>query len=123
VEDRIKFVQHNILNDDLPPEIQADVIVSNPPYISKDELNKLDPEIKLYEPRIALTDEKDGMVFYDKIFSLIENGLKFKFLLLELSGSQHEQIIEKANKINIKNIDIYNDFNDIPRILKLEIKG
>ena len=46
---------------------QYDLIVSNPPYIAADEMDGLQPEVRLYEPRMALTDEADGLTAYRKI--------------------------------------------------------
>ena len=44
-----------------------DLIVSNPPYIAADEMDDLQPEVRLHEPRMALTDEADGLSAYHKI--------------------------------------------------------
>jgi len=48
-----------------------DLIVSNPPYISRAEMEDLQPEVRDYEPRVALTDEADGLAAYRAIFSSI----------------------------------------------------
>jgi release factor glutamine methyltransferase len=48
-------------------EGQFDLIVSNPPYIAADEMDDLQPEVRLHEPRMALTDEADGLAAYRKI--------------------------------------------------------
>lgn len=44
-----------------------DLIVSNPPYIAADEMAALQPEVRLFEPRMALTDEGDGLGAYRAI--------------------------------------------------------
>jgi len=44
-----------------------DLIVSNPPYIAVSEMETLQPEVRLFEPRIALTDEGDGLNAYREI--------------------------------------------------------
>jgi release factor glutamine methyltransferase len=43
-----------------------DMIVSNPPYVSSLEFDMLDPEIKNYEPKLALDGGKDGLYFYSE---------------------------------------------------------
>ncbi len=48
-------------------EGQFDLIVSNPPYISADEMHALSPEVREHEPRMALTDEGDGLDAYRRI--------------------------------------------------------
>ena len=44
-----------------------DLIVSNPPYIAADEMAGLDPEVRMHEPRMALTDGADGLSAYRAI--------------------------------------------------------
>jgi release factor glutamine methyltransferase len=118
--DQIEFIQHDILHDHLFIN-KCDMIVSNPPYIQKEELVTLDREICGYEPEIALTDYSDGTVFYQKIFSLLEEGLDCKYILLELSGSQPERIIELTKRYSFNNVKIYPDLNGISRALEIEI--
>lgn len=48
-----------------------DLIVANPPYISRAEMEELEPEVRDFEPRLALTDEADGLGCYRAIFSRI----------------------------------------------------
>ena len=117
---QIEFVQHDILHDQLFIN-KCDVIVSNPPYIKKEELLTLDREIYGWEPEIALTDYNDGTVFYQKIFSLIEGGLDCKHILLELSGTQPERIIDLAKRYVFNHIKVYPDLNKISRVLEIEI--
>ena len=47
-------------------EEKFDLIVSNPPYICTEDINRLEPEIRNYEPREALDGGKDGLGFYRK---------------------------------------------------------
>ena len=46
-----------------------DLIVSNPPYIAAEEMPGLEPEVRDWEPRLALTDEGDGLEAYRAILS------------------------------------------------------
>ncbi|MBO4687156.1 MAG: peptide chain release factor N(5)-glutamine methyltransferase [Clostridiales bacterium] len=54
---------------DLWPESddRYDLIVSNPPYVTKAEMGELEPEVREHEPAMALTDEGDGLSFYLRI--------------------------------------------------------
>lgn len=95
-----------------------DLIVSNPPYIEIDEYNKLDPEVKEWEPREALTDEGDGLKFY-RIFSelfvdiLSANGRFY----LENSWNQSSRINEifESKKFHVETIK---DFQGFDRFVK-----
>ena len=122
VSEQITFLKHDILEDPTDSILPVDIIVSNPPYISLEEFENLGIEIRMFEPRIALTDNSGGFTFYEKIFSLIENGTSCKFILVELSGTQTEEIINIAENFEHANIQVYKDLNNLSRILQLEIR-
>ena len=69
MQDRIELKLVDILNDDLNNFGKFDLIVSNPPYVSEKDFETLEPELKNHEPRISLTDSKDGITFFNKIIS------------------------------------------------------
>jgi len=98
-----------------------DVIVSNPPYIEFNEYEKLEPEVKNWEPENALTDRGDGLSFYRrfaKIFpEILREGGKF---YLEIGWGQAEKI-KQIFSDDIFSIKISNDANDIPRYVQGEI--
>lgn len=50
-------------------EGRFDLIVSNPPYVAAGEMAGLEPEVRLWEPRLALTDGGDGLSAYRAILS------------------------------------------------------
>ena len=65
----------------LPVGACFDVIVSNPPYVSADEMTSLEPELG-FEPRFALTDEATGLTILEKLLAdaagyLNEGGMLF----------------------------------------------
>lgn len=64
LQKRAQFVQSDLF--DQVTDQRFDLIVSNPPYIALDEMPSLAPELS-HEPRMALTDEADGLTFYRKI--------------------------------------------------------
>lgn len=67
--DRLTLVEAGglALPDGVVPDGGFDVLMSNPPYIPSDEMERLDATVRKYEPRVALTDEKDGLSFYRSI--------------------------------------------------------
>ncbi len=50
-------------------DMQFDMIISNPPYIRKDDMKLLQPEIRDWEPVAALDGGEDGLDYYRKIIS------------------------------------------------------
>jgi release factor glutamine methyltransferase len=74
---------------------QFDLIISNPPYIATKDIELLEPEVKLYEPRIALDGGESGLDFYQKIAIDAKNFLnKNGKILLEIGQNQENQITE-----------------------------
>lgn len=92
VQDKITFVESNLFKD-LGKE-KYDMIVSNPPYIKREELAKLDKEVRK-EPRIALDGGKDGLDFYKKIIDSAYEYLKYGgYICLEIGYDQKEEVIK-----------------------------
>ncbi len=103
-----------------------DLIISNPPYITTEDLASLDDDIKFYEPVGALDGGKDGLLFYRKIFDAASFACeKIKTLILEIDYRKKKEIQslfeEKFNNINLKfkKIAFINDLNNKERAVKI----
>ncbi|MBQ7137193.1 MAG: peptide chain release factor N(5)-glutamine methyltransferase [Bacilli bacterium] len=93
------------------------VIISNPPYISRDE--EIEEIVKNYEPNSALFANNDGLYFYEKILSTCKKNLHDKFLIaFEIGATQKDKIIELANTYfqNIK-VESKKDMSDNDRMI------
>ena len=96
VENQITFVESNLFQE-LAKE-KYDIIVSNPPYIKKEIIKKLDEEVRK-EPCIALDGGNDGLDFYRKIIKESDEYLKFNgYLCLEIGYDQKEEVCELIKK-------------------------
>lgn len=72
---------------------EFDLIISNPPYIASQEIETLEPEVKKYEPRIALDGGVDGLDFYKKIAATAKNFLKKDGkIILEIGFGQEKNV-------------------------------
>ncbi len=124
VTNNVNFVQADVLNE-LPTEIKIkyDLIVSNPPYVSSNEFETLQPEIKEYEPNIAVTDYDDGLKFYRRISEIASELLKENGkIYFELAEGQSEDVRKILEEYKFKNIIIKKDYSDIDRIISGELK-
>jgi len=121
VAERITFWRKDVF-EIFPDEFsQLDMIVSNPPYISKTEMEKLPQEIINFEPRVALAGGEDGLKFFYRISELIylvkENGV----VMVEIGATQAEQVrdIFLQQKM-FSRIQIFKDLNKLDRVIVAE---
>lgn len=101
LHDRVTTVRGDVRGDVLPAEDMYDVITANPPYIAVSEMAGLAPELSA-EPRVALTDEGDGLSLYDAIFQnytahLTADGV----MLVEHGAAQSEAVHAIAGKYGL----------------------
>ena len=97
-----------------------DIIVSNPPYISQKEYEKLPKEIKNYEPKNALLAEDEGLFFYKNILNEAKDYLnKNGKIFLEIGYNQAKEIEKFAKKSRFSNVVITKDYNDFDRYIKI----
>lgn len=116
--DNITFLQIDILNDSVEHLGKFDIIVSNPPYISLNDFNELEPELKNFEPRISLTDENDGLSFYRRIISLAKEILNTAGrIYFEVGKDQYKPISEMMLKTGFSNMKVIKDYSGIERIV------
>lgn len=122
VEEKITFIESNLF-EKLPLE-KYDIIVSNPPYIKKDIIKKLDINVQK-EPEIALNGGVDGLDFYRKIAQNALEYLKYNsYICFEIGYDQKEEVTEILKKEE-KYTDIYSkkDLCDNDRIIIAKVGG
>jgi release factor glutamine methyltransferase len=101
-----------------------DLVLANPPYINRSEIQRLPKEVRDYEPIIALDGGEDGLGFYRRITSQAPFYLQEKgWLLLEVGqgqGSKVSDMIEKGGCFNVP--ELVKDFSGVERVVKAQIK-
>jgi release factor glutamine methyltransferase len=121
VKDRINFIQADITKDNCF-EDKFDIIVSNPPYISSAEYEELKPELKVYEPKFALTDYNDGLSFYRSITGSAGKMLNpGKSVYFELGAGQSASVKAIMEQNGFSKIEIIKDYLGIDRVISGEI--
>lgn len=79
-----------------------DVIVANPPYIASQEWETLEPNVKLYEPQLALVGGEDGLAFYKRIIEESPQYLKDAgSVFLEIGETQAAEVAKIAESVGI----------------------
>ena len=100
VDDRITFIKSDVFSAIENTNTQFDVIVSNPPYIPKKDIETLHTQVKDYEPYTALEGGDDGLDFYRKITEQSRKYLKENGILAYEVGHDQAQAVSKIMKDN-----------------------
>ena len=97
---------------------QFDLIVANPPYIAAEEMPGLAPEVRDHEPRMALTDEGDGLSAYRTILSeaprhLVPGGR----LVVEIGAAQGDAVAATFQQARLDRVVILPDLAGHDRVV------
>ncbi len=118
--ENVVVVHDDLFTVDLSIFPEADLILSNPPYINSDEIAQLQKEV-LFEPTSALDGGNDGLDFYrclaERWCDKVKNG---GYIALECGEEQSSSIIELFKGKYIENNVVF-DFNNIDRIVTFGI--
>ena len=88
-----------------------DLIVSNPPYIARDEMSALAPELA-FEPRIALTDDADGLSAYRRIAQRAGDYLTpGGTLMVEIGPTQATAVMKFFEDCGLSDIAVHSDLD------------
>mgnify|MGYP000158885873 FL=1 len=107
---RSKFVNKSI-SDYFPGKF--DLIVSNPPYIKSPEMFKLPPDVKNFEPNIALNGGNDGLDVIKKVIYKSRSILKLNGILaIEIGNKQYKKVSQILKKNNFREKLLIKDYRE-----------
>jgi release factor glutamine methyltransferase len=116
--ENVEFVKEDMFNLKIN---NIDLLVCNPPYLAKEEMESLDHSVKKHDPENALTDFEDGTSYYKFLISnfqlfMNENGI----MLIELPYSPVAKDIELFNKKqNVNKSTFLKDLEGKNRVIKI----
>ena len=115
LETKAKFIQGNLF--EYVTE-KYDMIVSNPPYIRTAEIDRLEAEVKLHDPWIALDGKEDGLYFYRLIIKeSVKHIQKGGYLLFEIGYDQGETVSGFLEEQGYEDIQIKKDLAGLDRVV------
>ena len=107
---RVKFVNMSIENFHSE---KFDLVVSNPPYIRCQEMFKLPPDVKNFEPNIALNGGNDGLDVIKKVIYKSKSILKLNGVLaIEIGIKQYKKVSQILKKNNFREKLLIKDYRD-----------
>lgn len=99
-------------------EKKYDLITSNPPYIKSGEIEDLEEEVRIYDPRIALDGMEDGLYFYRKIVREAGNHLHTGgYLVFEIGCHQAEDVARMMRESGFEDVCVKKDLAGLDRVL------
>ncbi|WP_370931352.1 peptide chain release factor N(5)-glutamine methyltransferase [Bartonella sp. DGB1] len=115
VNDRLTLINSDLFNNLTG---KFNLIISNPPYLSQDDMNNLDNKVKNFDPHIALFGGEDGLKFYKNIAKqakdfLANNG----YIAVEIGKGQATDIIKIFTNENFNFLQYNKDLAGITRAL------
>lgn len=97
---------------------KQNMIVSNPPYIESRVIDTLMPEVKEYEPMLALDGGKEGMDFYNQIIEEAPSHLNVGgWLLFEIGYNQGEAVSKKMTELGFQDVHVKKDYAGLDRVV------
>ena len=115
LENKIKFLNIDV---DKFNYNKYDFIISNPPYINNIDLKRLDKDVQLYEPKVALNGGIDGLRVIEKIIKKSKTLLKKNGkLIFEIGKNQMPNVTKYLKNNNFYINNIYKDIQSYPRVI------
>ena len=120
--DDVKFLLTDFLKFN-PPEPIYDGLLMNPPYIPEKEMSTLTIEIRDNEPHLALTDNKDGLLFYQHLSKSANKWVRpGSWLIMEVGLGNHPQKVKECfDRKGFEHLEFIADFNSDERIFKVQV--
>jgi release factor glutamine methyltransferase len=117
VADRLAFLEGDLLTA-VPAGAQFDVIVSNPPYVSEPEFEQLSPEVKNFEPRLALVGGREGTEVIARLIpQSAERLVAGGWLIMEISPMIADAVVGLlAADGHWESVHVTKDLAQLPRI-------
>lgn len=113
-------MEASFLESDLFTRVEGryDIIVSNPPYIRSDVIPNLMPEVRDYEPMMALDGTEDGLFFYREITKKAKDYLnRGGMLYYEIGCDQAEEVCAIMETEGFREIEVVKDFAGLDRVV------
>lgn len=117
---RLEVSDYTVIKSDLFDKIDKryDMILSNPPYIESKVIDGLMPEVRDYEPRLALDGDADGLKFYRAIIENAESYLNEKgYILFEIGNHQAHDVQQLLVDKHFEDVRVVKDLAENDRVV------
>lgn len=123
VAERLEFRCADFTALELPPA-SFDLVVANPPYVTEEEYAELSPEVRDYEPKLALTSPEQGLAHLRGLLPIAARALRLGgTLLCEIGSGQGKaaQAMALEPAFGFGAVSVFKDYAGLDRILKAQL--
>ena len=112
---QVSFIHSNLFEN---IDGKFDIIVSNPPYIKTDVIKTLMPEVKDFEPMLALDGTEDGLYFYRRIITEAKGYLnRGGQLFVEIGYDQGTEVSDLMREAGYVHVEVAKDLAGLDRVV------
>jgi release factor glutamine methyltransferase len=124
VAERIEFVSGDLLSA-IPGEQKFDFLLSNPSYVKQSEFESLAPDVRNYEPRLALVAGPEGTEVVRRLVPQAAEHLQAGgYLLMEVSPTTHDAVLALLSTDDrFEAASTVRDINRLPRVVQAKRKA
>lgn len=124
VGERIRFLESDLFAA-IPSAERFDLVLSNPPYIAREEIGSLPIGVRQYEPHLALDGGAGGYAIVERLLAEARNRLEpAGYLLIEIGAPQAEPMRQRlTGDTGYELEDILKDYSGHPRVLRIRKRG
>lgn len=122
--DRVKFMESDLLSRLLDEDFLAtfDFVVSNPPYVSRQEIDKVQREVRDFEPRVAVGDLASNDEIYRRLFPQALQALKpGGHVVVEIGYNMRDAVVSLLGP-EWAEVEVKPDLRGIPRVVSARKK-
>lgn len=115
----VTFLQGDFLQPLIDRDIQADIVVSNPPYIAKSDEVILTDTVKNFDPRLALFADENGLSAYKQIITSLPKVVKENSVVAFEIGHEQGEAVESllTTAFPSSTVEVIQDINGKDRIV------
>jgi release factor glutamine methyltransferase len=115
--ERVKFLESDLLARFLDKDFAFDFVVANPPYVGRDEVDKVQREVREFEPRVAWGGLERGEEIYARLFPQALQVLKpGGYVVVEIGYNMRERVLALLGP-EWSTIEVRPDLAGIPRVV------
>jgi release factor glutamine methyltransferase len=115
LEKKVAVLSGSLLSA-IPSNRSIDIVVSNPPYIPNSDIDDLAPEVREFEPRMALEGGQDGLDIYRKLIPSAANRARVA-VLVEVGIRQAPAVLQMMVKEGLQDCRTVKDLGGIERVV------